>query len=850
MMVVKRDGAVVEYDGAKVCAAVTKAFAAVEGMGAFDSQRVGSAAEAVATDVEVGINGAPRIHVERVQDAVEGALLARGHVDIAREYIAYRDRRAADRADSGEVGEMFVYACDGLDGADGKALAAEARLQTYKGMPEAEAVECAILAATQMIERDPDYSKAAARLLLWSLWRDAEGLLGMARDADYGEALRKSVAHGVKTGRIDSALPGSFDMVRLGRAIVPERDFEFDYLGMRTLADRYLLPGELPQVLWMRVAMGLSLREEDKTGAAIEFYEVMSKLEYLPSTPTLFNAGTPRPQLSSCYLSTVPDSMSGIFGALSDNAALSKWAGGLGNDWTRVRGLGAEVRGTGGKSGGVVPFLNVADAAVGAVNQAGRRRGAACAYLENWHWDVDEFLDLRKNTGDDRRRTHDMSTALWVSDEFMRRVAADCDWTLFSPDEVPELHERYGAEFEEAYRERERDPAVRKRTVKARDLWRRMLGMLYETGHPWIAFKDACNIRNPQAHRGVVHGSNLCTEITLNTSDSEIAVCNLGSVNLARVGRDGRRMRRVVRTAVRMLDNVIDLNFYPVKKARTSNMRHRPIGLGMMGLREWLLDEGVDFDSEEAVMLGDLAAERLAVYGIEASADLALARGRYETYDGSSWSCGAMPQDTHDGLVIARGGVVEPRGEAEDWRLVREKVAEHGMRNSNVTAIAPTATIANIAGVTPSCEPLYRNIFAKANLSGVFTAVNARLVDDLKALGLWDAAMLNDLKARDGALEGIPRVPSDVAARHRTAFEIAPEFIVEAAARRQRWIDQSQSTNLWFGTDDGAALDRAYRLAWRKGLKTTYYCRTLSASQAEAADGEACSLDAECEVCQ
>jgi ribonucleoside-diphosphate reductase alpha chain len=696
--------------------------------------------------------------------------------------------------------------------------------------------------------------------------------------ARYPEYFRHYLARAEALGLADPALLG-LDLDRIGAAIRPERDLDFTFVGLQTLYDRYLLHErgvriELPQAFFMRVAMGLALREDDRERRAIEFYELLSTFRFMASTPTLFNAGTTRPQLSSCFLTTVADDLDSIFSGYRNNALLAKYSGGLGNDWTPVRGLGAHIKGTNGQSQGVVPFLKIAGDTTVAVNQGGKRKGAACAYLETWHVDVEEFLDLRKNTGDDRRRTHDMNTANWVPDEFLRRVEADGTWTLFSPDETPDLHDLYGTAFATRYREYEaaadRGEIRVFRRVRAVELWRRMLTMLFETGHPWITFKDPCNLRSPQQHAGVVHSSNLCTEITLNTNagpDGEVAVCNLGSVNLAAhvgpAGLDTAKLERTVRTAVRMLDNVIDINFYTIPEARRSNLRHRPVGLGLMGFQDALHVQRIPVAGEAAVEFADRSMEELSYHAIAASSDLAAERGRYPSYEGSLWSRGVLPIDSIALLAAARTGdtLDVDTSTTLAWDALRERVIASGMRNSNVMAIAPTATIANICGVSASIEPLFRNLYVKSNMSGDFTVVNPFLVRDLKERGLWDPAMVADLKLHDGSLTEIDRIPHEVKALYATAFEIDPRWLVEAASRRQKWIDQSQSLNLYLTSPSGRALDELYRLAWRKGLKTTYYLRTQAATHVEKStlrgtDGRlsavpVCRIDEpDCEACQ
>ncbi|MEQ9464357.1 MAG: ribonucleoside-diphosphate reductase subunit alpha, partial [Haliea sp.] len=743
-------------------------------------------------------------------------------------------------------------------------------------------------------EKEPNYTYVAARLLCDNLRAEALNFLGVADSATQGDmdelyarALPAYVERGVELELLDPKLQ-QFDLERLGRALLPERDLQFTYLGLQTLYDRYFIHSndtriELPQVFFMRVAMGLATEEADRNARAIEFYELLSSFDYMSSTPTLFNAGTLRPQLSSCYLTTVPDDLHGIFGAIQDNAMLSKFAGGLGNDWTPVRALGSYIKGTNGKSQGVVPFLKVVNDTAVAVNQGGKRKGAVCAYLETWHLDIEEFVELRKNTGDDRRRTHDMNSANWIPDLFMKRVFDDAEWTLFSPNDVPDLHDLYGKAFEERYclyEEQARSGKLKlHKTVRAQNLWRKMLAMLFETGHPWMTFKDPCNLRSPQQHVGVVHSSNLCTEITLNTSKDEIAVCNLGSINLPQHVADGGldldKLRKTVRTAVRMLDNVIDINYYSVPQAERSNLRHRPVGLGLMGFQDALYKQHLAYGSDEAVGFADRSMEAISYFAIEASSELAAERGAYSSYQGSLWSQGIFPIDSLDILVQQRGAdyIQVDRSTSLDWEALRAVVKEQGMRNSNVMAIAPTATIANITGVSQSIEPTYQNLYVKSNLSGEFTVVNPYLVNDLKARGLWDGVMVNDLKYYDGSVQAIDRIPQDLKAIYATAFEVEPRWLVDAASRRQKWIDQAQSLNLYINNASGKKLDVTYRMAWYSGLKTTYYLRSLAATGTEkstistgnlnkvASGGQAaagpapvpaaCSLDdPDCEACQ
>jgi ribonucleoside-diphosphate reductase alpha chain len=674
----------------------------------------------------------------------------------------------------------------------------------------------------------------------------------------YAKALPMYIKKGIELELLAPNL-AEYDMEKLGQALDASRDLQFNYLGLQTLYDRYFIHSnevriELPQIFFMRVAMGLAATEENREDRAIEFYRLLSSFDYMSSTPTLFNAGTLRPQLSSCYLTTVPDDLHGIYGAIQDNAMLSKWAGGLGNDWTPVRSLGAYIKGTNGKSQGIVPFLKVVNDTAVAVNQGGKRKGAVCAYLETWHMDVEEFVELRKNTGDDRRRTHDMNTANWVPDLFMKRVFDDKEWTLFSPNDVPDLHDLYGKAFEEQYTRYEQQCADGElkffKKVRAQNLWRKMLGMLFETGHPWVTFKDPCNIRSPQQHTGVVHSSNLCTEITLNTNKDEIAVCNLGSVNLAQHvnenGLDLIKLEQTITTAVRMLDNVIDINYYAVPQAKTSNMRHRPVGLGLMGFQDALYKKHLAYGSDEAVEFADHSMEAISYFAIKASSELAEERGSYSTFEGSLWSQGILPIDSVQKLIDERGSdyIEVDQSMTLDWETLRNRVKDKGIRNSNVMAIAPTATIANITGVSQSIEPTYQNLYVKSNLSGEFTVVNPYLVRDLKARGLWDNVMVNDLKYYEGSVQQIDRIPDDLKALYSTAFEVEPRWIVDAASRRQKWIDQAQSLNLYIAGASGKKLDITYRMAWYRGLKTTYYLRALAATGTEKSTIDTGSLNA------
>ncbi len=890
--IIRRNGSVVPFEPNKIAVAMMKAFLAVHGTQGAASASVRETVDGLTqTVIRSLVRSRPSggtFHIEDVQDQVELGLMRGGHHEIARAYVLYREKRSQERArqPQGQPADApLLHVMDGdkrvaLDVRNLQALieASCANLGTevkpdpivretmrnlYDGVPIDEVYKASILAARTLIEKDPDYSYATARLLLHTIRKEVLGEEVSQEEmaARYAEYFPTFIAKGVKNQLLDEKLQ-QFDLARLGAALKPERDLKFDYLGLQTLFDRYFLHVrkqriELPQAFFMRVAMGLALNEINREERAIEFYEILSSFDFMSSTPTLFNAGTLRSQLSSCYLTTVADDLGGIYDAIKENALLSKFAGGLGNDWTPVRALGAHIKGTNGESQGVVPFLKVVNDTAVAVNQGGKRKGAVCAYLETWHLDIEEFLELRKNTGDDRRRTPDMNTANWVPDLFMRRVMEKGSWTLFSPSDTPDLHDKFGKEFEQiytAYEARaERGEIKPSRKLQATDMWRKMLSMLFETGHPWITFKDACNVRSPQQHVGVVHSSNLCTEITLNTSATETAVCNLGSVNLVQHLKDGpggakvldhEKLKKTIATAMRMLDNVIDINYYAVKKARDSNLRHRPVGLGIMGFQDCLYQLRVPYASQAAVEFADQSMEAVCYHAYWASTELARERGRYTTYKGSLWDQGILPLDTLDLLLEARGGYVEvDRSATLDWEALRQKIALDGMRNSNCVAIAPTATISNIIGVDACIEPCFGNLSVKSNLSGEFTVVNSYLVNDLKRLGLWDDVMVVDLKHFDGSLRPIDRVPQDIKALYATAFEVETSWIVEAAARRQKWIDQAQSLNIYMAGASGKKLDDTYKLAWLRGLKTTYYLRTMGATHAEKSTVKAGKLN-------
>ena len=907
LRVIKRNGSVVNFDSSKIEIAITKAFLAVHTSAAAASssvqQKVKTLSQNVFETFSQRMPSGGTIHIEEIQDQVELALMRSEELKVARAYVLYRAERSKLREEDSlanrpenelkpsERTELIAKeACEGLSGTDASVIIKEAKKNLYDGAPEEEIKEALILSSRSLVEVEPNYTFATARILLDSLRTEALSFLGVKENAThtemeslYAPSLKAFVEKGIGLELLDPELK-NMDLEFLGSQIKPERDMLFSYLGLQTLYDRYFIHSdeirfELPQVFFMRVSMGLAIAEENREEKAVEFYNLLSSFDYMSSTPTLFNAGTPHSQLSSCYLTTVPDDLHGIYGALQDNAMLSKWAGGLGNDWTPVRGMGAHIKGTNGKSQGVVPFLKVVNDTAVAVNQGGKRKGAVCSYLETWHLDIEEFVELRKNTGDDRRRTHDMNTANWVPDLFMERVFEGKKWTLFTPNETPDLHDLTGLAFKKRYEEYEK--AAEKgeikvyKEVEAEDLWRRIISMLFETGHPWITFKDACNLRSPQQHVGVIHSSNLCTEITLNTSQDEIAVCNLGSVNLPNhLDENGElnenKIEETVKTAIRMLDNVIDINYYAVPQAKNSNDKHRPIGLGLMGFQDALYLRKTPYATEEAVSFADKSMEMISYYAIKSSSDLALERGSYSSFEGSLWSQGIMPLDSVNIIESQRGeGYIDvDRTTTMDWNALKETVKNQGMRNSNVMAIAPTATIANITGLTQSIEPTYSNLFVKSNLSGEFTVINMHLVDALKEIDMWDEVMVYDLKNLNGSLEEINRVPEEIKKLFATSFEVEPRWLIEAASRRQKWIDQSQSLNLYISDPNGKKLDVMYRMAWLKGLKTTYYLRSRSATTSEKStitnlelnavqstqaveEPSACSiLDPDCDACQ
>ncbi|MFA3581900.1 ribonucleoside-diphosphate reductase subunit alpha [Acinetobacter baumannii] len=872
IQVIKRTGDVAAFDAEKISVAIGKAFLAVEGQQSADSSRIH---DRITQLTEMVLNTFTRrlpsggtIHIEEIQDQVELALMRTGEHKVARAYVIYRDQRASARKDTnsnhhptlqvtdanGQLQPLDLSAlqatvnraAEGLEGIDVQAIIDETVKNLYNGVKESDIATTMMMATRTRIEQEPNYTYVTARLLRDELVSTGLAFLGLPADTAENNALEAFLKKGVELDLLSPDLL-KFDLEKLAAAIQPERSNQFTYLGLQTLFDRYFIHSngvrfELPQLFFMRVSMGLALNEQDKEERAIEFYNLLSSFDYMASTPTLFNSGTLRPQLSSCYLTTIGDDLYDIYGAMRDNAMLSKWAGGLGNDWTPVRALNSYIKGTNGKSQGVVPFLKVANDTAVAVNQGGKRKGAVCAYLETWHLDIEEFLELRKNTGDDRRRTHDMNTANWVPDLFMQRVFEDGEWTLFTPSETPDLHDLTGAEFAERYAYYEsvaKEQNMLHKKVRAKDLWRKMLSMLFETGHPWITFKDVCNLRSPQQHVGVVHSSNLCTEITLNTNQDEIAVCNLGSINLVQHVKGGvldrEKLARTVKTAVRMLDNVIDINYYAVPQAKNSNLKHRPVGMGIMGFQDALYEMGMAYGSDEAVNFADESMEVISYYAIQTSSDLAVERGAYSTFKGSLWDQGILPIDSLEIVAKSRPERMfeVDRTQRLDWDSLRAKVQKDGMRNSNVMAIAPTATISNICGVSQSIEPTFQNLYVKSNLSGEFTVINPYLVRALKERGLWDTVMVNDLKHFEGSVQKIARIPEELKAIFATAFEVEPRWIVDAASRRQKWIDQAQSLNLYISGANGKKLDITYKMAWLRGLKTTYYLRALGATSAE-----------------
>ena len=925
--VMRRNGSVVSYEADKITIAMTKAFLAVQGGNGAVSAKIREMTEKLTTSVEKALlrrlPAGGTIHIEEIQDQVELALMREGEHEVARSYVLYRERRAEQRKDKATTKGSFSESSVRVKGRDG--TLSELNMDWLKGIVkdacsgfsnyvdpdeilksvvknlydeinEQDLNKTLIMTARTFIEKDPAYAKVTAQLLLHSIRQEVLG-----RNVQPGETKKTYknyfpifIEKGIETGVLNTELK-SFDLEYLSEMIDESRDYQFGYLGLQTLYDRYFLIDrndsfskegrriELPQIFFMRVAMGLALREQEKNERAVEFYKLLSSFDFMSSTPTLFNSGTQFSQLSSCYLSTVEDDLDRIYEAIKENALLAKYAGGLGNDWTPVRALGSFIKGTNGHSQGVVPFLKVVNDTAVAVNQGGKRKGAVCTYLETWHLDIEEFLELRKNTGDDRRRTHDMNTANWIPDLFMKRVLNDGKWTLFSPDTVPDLHEKYGEEFNMAYISYEAKAANGEikpfKEISATSLWRKMLSMLFETGHPWITFKDPCNIRSPQKHVGVVHSSNLCTEITLNTGPSEIAVCNLGSINLVnhisqdsngKAELDRKRLQETINTAMRMLDNVIDINFYAVGKARNSNLSHRPVGLGMMGFQDALHALKIPYASTEAIEFADQSMELISYMAYSASSDLAKERGSYETFKGSLWDQGIFPMDSLKLLENERGVKIPVKKEERlDWKALKEKVKKNGIRNSNCVAIAPTATISNIVGVSASIEPTFQNLYVKSNLSGEFTMVSEMMVRDLKCAGLWDEVMVADLKYFDGSLAKIDRVPPDIKELYATAFEIDPKWIIDCAAERQKWIDQAQSLNIYLSGVSGKKIDELYTSAWLKGLKTTYYLRTIGAthvekstansselnavktSEQESSGKNVCSiLDPDCEACQ
>ena len=908
LKVIKRNNNVITFNPTKISLALAKAFLEEEGKETNNSIRIHDLVEKLTIEICRSLTRylhiTQQVHIEDIQDQVELALMRNGFHKIARSYVLYREehRKLREQKTQSTQNNLSVInitlenntkaplnidkllhvvteACTDLTTTDPQLIIKDTLKNLFEGVNVQEVYKTLIMSARTLIEIEPSYSYVAARLLLHAIRKEAANILNIPSSSlnFYKTAFIASIKYGIKIGRLEPQL-NNFDLEQISNAIQSSKDLQFSYLGLQTLYDRYFLHDneiryELPQIFFMRVAMGLALNEQNKTAKAIEFYEVLSNFDFMSSTPTLFNSGTTKSQLSSCYLSTVPDDLHNIYGAIRDNALLQKFAGGIGNDWTPVRAMNAWIKGTNGKSQGVIPFLKVVNDTAVAVNQGGKRKGAVCAYLETWHLDIEEFLELRKNTGDERRRTHDMNTANWIPDLFMKRVIEEKQWTLFSPEETPDLHDLYGEAFEYAYLEYEEKTKLGKiknfKQLPAIQLWRKMLNMLFETGHPWITFKDAANLRSPQQHCGVVHSSNLCTEITLNTSIDEIAVCNLGSINLAQHltndGLDITKLENTIKTAVRMLDNVIDLNYYGVPQARNSNLKHRPIGLGIMGFQDALHKLNICYASNQAIEFADRSMEYISYFAISASNNLAIERGSYSSFEGSLWSKGILPIDSIQILSKSRGIYLEQDNSKNlDWDTLRYNVRKNGMRNSNVMAIAPTATISNICNVSQSIEPTYQNLYVKSNLSGEFTIINPYLVEDLKNLNLWDKVMINDLKYFNGSLQSIDRIPANIKEKYLTAFEIEPNWLIQAASRRQKWIDMGQSLNLYMANPSGKKLDQIYKSAWLTGLKTTYYLRSLGATSTEKSTtnqntlnkvsielNKTCSIDdATCESCQ
>ncbi|PCI18807.1 ribonucleoside-diphosphate reductase subunit alpha [Candidatus Wolfebacteria bacterium] len=872
-LVKKRDGSIAEFNTEKIEKAIGKAYSAAEKKDF--GQKVSSLTNDIVITLELKFKDTVPT-VEEIQDIVEKEIAEIGDFDVARAYIVYRkehqtqreERREAllEKIDNSEIivkkrnGELAVFDitqvrkaiqnyCGEYEGIDINEVVQACKLNIFDGITTSEINKAIVMVLKARIERDHAYSFATARFLINDLYKEVLGVDEFSPDFQkiHKETFKKNISHGVEDGRYDTRLL-NFNFDLLTEAFDTSRDRLFSFMGTQILHDRYFLRDsaqkiiETPQYFWMRVAMGLSLDEKNPTAAAIEFYNTISRMLYVSSTPTLLHSGTSHSQMSSCYLSTVEDDLNHIFKVIGDNAQLAKWSGGIGNDWTNIRATNAAIKSTNVGSQGLIPFLKIVDSTTASINRSGKRRGATCVYLETWHADILDFLDLRKNTGDDRRRTHDINTSNWIPDLFMKRVIEDGEWTLFSPEEVPELHHIYGKEFEDTYIAYEKKAAEGKialhTTIKATKLWRKMITMLFETGHAWITFKDPCNVRSPQDHVGVVHGSNLCTEITLNTSAEETAVCNLGSINLPRHIIDGKLdkklMASTVRLAMRMLDNVIDLNFYPTVEAKTSNLRHRPVGIGIMGYQDLLYSMNMAFDTDEAVKLSDQIMEFISYHAILGSSEIAKEKGTYSSYKGSKWDRGIFPVDTVALLEKERGMSTEINTFGVlDWSDVRDHVAQHGMRNSNCLAIAPTATIANISGCLPSIEPIYKNLYVKSNFSGEFTVINQALVEELKTHDLWNNDMLEKLKHSDGSIQNITEIPDWIKPKYKEVFEIDAQWIVKHAAHRGKWMDQSQSVNIFTSSESGKFISDIYINAWKSGLKTTYYLRSLGATSVE-----------------
>lgn len=902
LYITKRNGKIVPFNKNRITNAIFLAASAVEGK---DLERAKELTEIACQKITNKFQN-KAVNVEEVQDIVENILIEQNHKKTAKAYILYRSNRNKEREqrrieilekinqhqakitlednsvvhfNSNSMLQNLEQIATGLKNVNCAALFLDACSHLYDGIHLKELKTTLINAARNKIEKNIEYSFFAARLVLDRMYQDIINFSLKDQKQNFQKKYKQSFVDYLQLGVDNNSLNKElleFDIEKIQETLQPKRDLLFQYRGIQTLHDRYLLRTtneqrmifELPQYFWMRIAMGLAIKEKkQQTKYAIDFYHCMSTMSYVPSSPTLFNAGTTHSQLSSCFLNTLKDSLEGIFKGYSDNAMLSKYAGGIGTDWTNIRSLGSQIKGTNGTSQGIIPFLKIFNDVAIAVNQGGKRKGAMCAYLELWHADVEEFLEAKKNTGDDRRRLHDIHTALWIPDLFMKRLEKGENWSLFSPHQVQDLHELYGEEFEKKYEEYEAQNLSSTKKIASQILWKKIITMLFETGHPWLTFKDPCNIRNPQSHKGVIHNSNLCTEITLNNSTEETAVCNLGSLNLSKMVKNGKideeKLKSTITQAIRMLDNVIDINYYPTKEAKTSNSRHRPIGLGVMGYQDLLFQMNASFASEEQIKIADELMEKISFYAIDSSCELAKEKAPYSSFQGSKWDQGLLPLDTYKLLSEKRGGLAYYNEDSTmDWDSLKVKIKAHGMRNSNCLAIAPTATISNITGTTPCVEPIFRNIYTKENTDGSFIVINHYLMEELKNYNLWNEDIIEKIKYYDGSLAEIIEIPKAIRRKYQEVFEIDTLWLLRSASMRSKWIDQSQSLNIFTASTSGKILSNTYQMAWKMGLKTTYYLRSLSVSQIEKsldiqkieqsiAQPASCAIDdATCEVCQ